>query len=97
VYFEYPSETFEELAIELPPGMQAEGLPINQKVDAGAVTYQLATRMDGNILRITRSRHIGAYRISVAQYHVLRRYFENVLAEDSRQVTMRKAGPPPAN
>ena len=92
VYFEFPTETFEEIAIEVPPDMQAEGLPVNEKVDAGAVTYQLTARSDGNVLRITRSRRIGAYNISVGQYPILRKYFESVLAEDSRQVTMRKAG-----
>ena len=96
VYFEYPTETFEETTIELPPDMQAEGLPVNDKVDAGAVTYQLTAKSDGGILRITRSRRIGAYNISVAQYPILRKYFENVLVEDSRQVTIRKTGIPAA-
>ena len=92
VYFEFPTDSFEEIAIELPPGMQAEGLPVNDKVDAGAVTYQLVANSDGSVLRITRSRRIGAYKIGVGQYQVLRKYFENVLAEDSRQVAIRKAG-----
>jgi Domain of Unknown Function with PDB structure (DUF3857) len=92
VYFEFPTDSFEEIAIELPPGMQAEGLPVNDKVDAGAVTYQLVAKSDASVLRITRSRRIGAYNIGVGQYQVLRKYFENVLAEDSRQVAIRKAG-----
>jgi len=96
VYFEFPTETFEEIAIELPPGMQAEGLPINDKVDAGAVTYQLVAKTDGSVLRVTRSRRIGAYSVSVGQYPALRKYFENVLAEDSRQVAIRKAATPSA-
>jgi Domain of Unknown Function with PDB structure (DUF3857) len=96
VYFEYPTETLEEIAIELPPDMQAEGLPVNDKVDVGAVTYQLAAKSDGNVLRITRSRRIGAYKISVGQYPILRKYFESVLSEDSRQVAIRRAGIPPA-
>ena len=94
VYFEFPTESFEEIAIELPPDMQAEGLPVNEKVDAGAVTYQLVAKSDGNVLRITRSRRIGAYKISVGQYPILRKYFQNVLTEDSRQVAIRKTGMP---
>jgi hypothetical protein len=94
VYFEFPSESYEEIAIELPPGMQAEGLPLNDKVDAGAVTYQLAAKSDGSVLRVTRSRRIGTYNVSVGQYQILRKYFENVLTEDSRQVTIRKVVTP---
>lgn len=97
VYFEFPSESYEEVAIELPPGMQAEGLPVNDKVDGGAVTYQLVAKSEGSVLRITRSRRIGAYSVSVGQYPFLRRYFENVLVEDSKQVTIRKAVRPAAN
>jgi hypothetical protein len=96
VYFEFPSESYEEIAIELPPGMQAEGLPLNDKVDSGAVTYQLVAKSDGSVLRVTRSRRIGTYNVSVGQYPILRKYFENVLAEDSRQVTIRKAVTPAA-
>jgi len=96
VYFEFPTESFEEIAIELPPGMRAEGLPLNEKADAGAVTYQLVARSDGSVMRITRSRRIGAYSVAVREYQVLRKYFENVLAEDSRQVTIRKAVSPVA-
>lgn len=92
VYFEFPTETFEEIAIELPPGMQADGLPVNDKVDVGAVTYQLVAKSDGSAVRITRSRRIGAYNVAVGQYQILRKYFENVLSEDSRQVAIRKAG-----
>jgi hypothetical protein len=96
VYFEFPSESYEEIAIELPPGMQVEGLPVNDKVDAGAVTYQLVAKSDGSVLRVTRSRRIGAFSFSAGQDQALRKYFENVLTEDSRQVTIRKAVTPPA-
>ena len=96
VYFEFPTESYEEIAIELPPGMQVEGLPVNDKVDAGAVTYQLVAKSDGSVLRVTRSRRIGAFSVSVGEYQNLRKYFENVLTEDSRQVTIRKAVTPAA-
>jgi len=96
VYFEFPSESYEEIAIELPPGIQVEGLPVNDKVDAGAVTYQLVAKSDGSVLRITRSRRIGVFSVSVREYQNLRKYFENVLTEDSRQVTIRKAVTPAA-
>lgn len=97
MYFEFPSESFEDVEIELPPGMQAEGLPVNDKVDGGAITYQLVAKSDGGVLQITRSRRIGAYSVSVGQYPFLRKYFQNVLVEDSKQVTIRKAPAPAAN
>ena len=91
VYFEYPYEIYEDITIELPTGMQAENLLENRKVDQGSVTYEFAAKSEGNALRVKRARRLGAYLISVEQYPNLLMYFNQVLAGDAQQVTLRKA------
>jgi len=91
VYFDYQYETYEDIKIELPAGMQAEGLPGNKKVVQGAVSYEFVAKSEGNLLQITRVRRTGAYMINVAQYPNLRKYFDQVLAGDSQQVVLRRA------
>jgi hypothetical protein len=90
VYFEYPYEIYDDIRIELPAGMQAEGLPENKKVDQNAVTYEFTAKNEGNLLRLSRARRVGAYLISVEQYANLRMHYNQVLAGDSQLVTLRK-------
>ncbi len=90
VYFDYPFESYEDIRIELPAGMQAEGLPESKKVIQGVVSYEFAAKSEGNLLQITRARRMGAYMINLTQYPSLRQYFDQVLAGDSQQVMLRR-------
>ena len=88
IYFEYPYEVYEDMHIELPPGMRAEGLPKEKKADRGAVKYDFEVQQDGTGLQIKRTRLVHGCYIPLEQYANLRSYFDEVLAGDTQQVTL---------
>jgi Domain of Unknown Function with PDB structure (DUF3857)/Transglutaminase-like superfamily len=88
IYFSYPQETQEEVAIELSPGMQVESLPSAKKADEKAAYYDLSAVKDGNTIRISRNLRLHAYLFERQQYPVLRAFYSGVLAGDSQQATL---------
>jgi hypothetical protein len=88
IYFNYPQETYEEVELELPAGMQAESLPATKKADQGAVYYEFSTVKEGNTLRMTRKWRVSGELVRQEQYPILRGFYERVLAGDSQQATL---------
>ena len=88
IYFSYPQETYEEVKLELPAGMQAESLPTAKKADQGAAYYEFSTEREGNKLRMTRTWRISNSLVKQEQYLILRGFYERVLAGDSQQGTL---------
>ena len=77
IYFDYPFETYEEVQIELPPGLQVEGLPGTQKTDQ-AVVLELDVKQEGNRLRATRARRINALGFTLDEYSAVRYHYGKV-------------------
>ncbi len=94
MYFEYPWETYEDVKVELPPGMQMESLPGASKVDRGATIYQSTAEKQGNVLQLKRTLKMAAYYVAAERYPVLRQFYEQVRAGDEQQVVL-KSGPAP--
>jgi transglutaminase-like putative cysteine protease len=94
VYFEYPWETYEDVRVVLPPGMQMESLPGASKVDRGATIYQSTAEKQGNVLQLKRTLKMAAYYVAAERYPVLRQFYEQVRAGDEQQAVL-KSGPPP--
>lgn len=88
IYFSYPQETYEEVKLELPAGMQAESVPGPQKADQGAVYYEFSTVKEGNMLRMTRTWRVSGDFVRQEQYPFLRGFYGRVLAGDSQQATL---------
>jgi Domain of Unknown Function with PDB structure (DUF3857) len=90
IYFEYPYEVYEDIHIELPPGIQIGGLPPEKKAERGVVKYYFSVKKDGENLEIKRTKLVQAVLMGVDQYPALRAYFDQVLAGDSQQVTLKQ-------
>ncbi len=90
IYFEYPYEVYEDIHIELPPGIQTESLPPEKKAERGVVKYYFSVKKDGNNLEIKRTKLVQAVLMGVDQYPALRAYFDQVMAGDSQQVTLKQ-------
>jgi hypothetical protein len=88
IYFGYPQETYEEVKVELPGGMQVESLPAAKKADQGAAYYEFSAEREGNTLRMKRAWRISSYYVRQQQYPILRGFYEQVLAGDSQQATL---------
>ncbi len=88
IYFSYPQETYEEVRLELPAGMQAESLPVARKADQGAAYYEFSTEKEGDTLRVTRTWRISSYFVKQQQYPILKGFYERVMTGDSQQATL---------
>jgi Domain of Unknown Function with PDB structure (DUF3857)/Transglutaminase-like superfamily len=91
VYFGYPHESYEEVRIELPPGIEVESLPANTKTDQGAVYYELSPKKEGTTIEIMRTMRISGSLYSLAQYSKLSSFYAHVLEGDGCQAALRVA------
>ncbi len=88
IYFSYPQETYEDVKLELPPGMQTESLAADKKADQGAAYYEFSTKKEGHTLRMTRALRLSGYFFKQQQYPILRGFYEQVLAGDAQQIVL---------
>ena len=97
VYFGYPRESYEEVRLELPAGIEVESLPANAKADQGAVYYELSSKKDGTTIQIMRTFRISGSLYTLDQYSKLSSFYDRVLEGDGRQAALRVAEAPNPN
>jgi hypothetical protein len=96
IYFGYPHESYEEVRIELPAGMDVESLPTDTKADQGAFYYEFSSRKDGNLLRMMRTFRVSGYFFVPGQHKNVSQFYSRLLEGDSQQAALRgieAAGP----
>jgi hypothetical protein len=91
VYFEFPAEVYDEVKIDLPAGVEIESVPHNQKIEAGTAHYELMLAREANSLGVNRQFKIASYFVPVDRYPALRRFYENVHANDDQQAVLKPA------
>jgi hypothetical protein len=89
VYFGYPHESYDEVRLELPAGIEVESLPANAKADQGAVYYELSAKKDGNTIEMMRTFRISGSLYRLDQYAKLSSFYDRVLEGDGRQAALR--------
>jgi hypothetical protein len=90
IYFGYPQESYEEVKLELPPGMQPESIPDGKRTDQGAAFYEFSIEKEGNTLRIKRVWRLATYFIKQEQYPLLKVFYGRVMSGDSQSATLRR-------
>jgi hypothetical protein len=96
IYFGYPHESYEEVRIELPAGIDVESLPADTKADRGAFYYEFSSKKDGNLLEMTRTFRVSGYFYALEQYNNVSQFYSRMLEGDSQQAALRglqAAGP----
>jgi hypothetical protein len=96
IYFGYPHELYEEVRIELPPGIDVESLPGDLKADQGAFYYESSSKKDGNLLQMSRTFRVSGAFYALEQYKNVSQFYSRVLEGDSQQAALRgleTAGP----
>ena len=88
IYFTYPHESYEEVRLELPDGMQVESLPSPRKTDQNALYYEFSNNADGNVIRFNRTLRFNGYVFDRQQYPRVRAFYDRVMAGDSQQATL---------
>jgi hypothetical protein len=96
IYFGYPHESYEEVRIELPPGIDVESLPANTKADQGAFYYEFSSKKDGNLLEMMRAFRVSGYFYATDQYKNVSQFYSKVLQGDSQQAALRGSEVPGA-
>lgn len=93
VYFDYPTESYEEVKLKLPPGMQVESLPATTRIERGPAVYESSASKQGNAVELKRMLKMGIYYLPAANYPALRQFYEQVRAGDEQQTVLKPAPP----
>jgi hypothetical protein len=89
IYFGYPHESYEEVRIELPTGIDVESLPADTKADQGAFYYESSAKKDGNLLQLLRTFRVSGYFFVQGQHKNVSQFYSRVLEGDSQQAALR--------
>jgi len=88
IYFEFLSQTVDDVTIALPTGWQITGLPKPESHDLHAVDYALSSENMNGALHMTRKLDINSLTIDQKYYPPLRAFFQKVRASDEQQVVV---------
>lgn len=91
VYFDYPTESYEEVRLELPPAMQIESLPSTTRIERGTTVYESSASKQGNSVQLKRMLKMAAYYVPADRYSALRQFYEQVRAGDEQQAVLKLA------
>jgi hypothetical protein len=97
IYFEYPSEKVDDVAITLPEGWQVGSLPPEQNQEVQVIGYALKADNDKQTLHLTRKLRIDAVLIDTKYYGSLRSFFETVRKGDGQQIVLQPAAASSSN
>jgi Domain of Unknown Function with PDB structure (DUF3857) len=88
VYFEYPYEKADDIAIELPLGWQVKSIPAAQDQGGKVVHYVLKVDATPGSLRLTRKVSINLKLVDAKLYPTLRDFFQLVRTVDGAQIVL---------
>lgn len=89
VYFDYPSESYEEVRLELPPAMQIESLPATTRIERGPTVYESSASKQGSLVELKRMLKMTVYYVPADRYSALRQFYEQVRAGDEQQAVLK--------
>jgi hypothetical protein len=92
VYFHYPYEEIDDVALELPKGYHLESLPKPHSIPSSAFgKYDLSAEDRSGVLHLNRQLVIQTLLIPVAYYPSLREFFNAVRSGDENQLVIQSA------
>jgi len=91
VYFHYPYEELDDIKLRVPSGYKVESMPKPQKVDLGAVSYEITATAQGDTVEMKRHLAEKGLVFSRENYAVLRSFFGTVKTYDNAQMVLQNA------
>jgi hypothetical protein len=88
IYFDYPHEKADDVAIELPAGWRVSSVPMAQDQNAHVVRYILKVEDNPGALRLTRKLTIDVLLLDPKYYGALRNFFQAVRTGDGEQIVL---------
>jgi len=93
VYFDYPTESYEEVKLELPLGLQIESLPSTTRIERGPTVYESTSTKQGNVVDLKRTLKMAAYYVPADRYPALKQFYEQIRAADEQQAVLKLIPP----
>ena len=91
IYFQYRYEELDDIRLRLPSGYRVESMPKPQKVDLGAVSYEISATAQGDTVEMKRHLAEKGLAYSLENYSVLRSFFSIVRTNDNAQMVLQNA------
>src|SRR5579875_105259 len=88
IYFSYPYEEVDDVTVHAPAGYGIDGLPKAQKMDLGAVSYDITPAGQGNIVEVKRHLIIKGILFDKKSYPTFRAFFGAVRTYDDAQMVL---------
>jgi hypothetical protein len=88
LYFMFPHQNTDEVAIELPPGWQASSVPKARTADIKVATYNSSAQVTGGMLSIKRELVLNTIIIQQKHYAQVRDFYQTVRAGDEDQIVI---------
>jgi hypothetical protein len=92
VYFDYPSETVDDITIQLPLLLQVAAVPAPVQQKNVFAQYEIACEKADGGLHCRRHAALAGFYFPVPSYTALRAFFENVKTGDEQQIILEGAG-----
>ena len=88
IYFEFPFQQEDDVAISLPAGWQVSSLPPAMNQDGRVVLYSLKAENEKGIVRLTRKLNVDLLLLDPKYYAALRNFFQVVRTGDEAQIVL---------
>jgi hypothetical protein len=88
VYFTFPYQHTDEIAIELPPGWQVSSVPEARKSDVIVATYSSSAQATGSTLTLKRELALKTILVQPKFYDTIYSFYQTVRAGDDDQVVV---------
>jgi len=97
IYFEYPYQEVDDIAVQLPVDWQVSSVPPPQSEDKHTVAYKLNVEANNGALHLTRELDINVLALDQKSYPALRNFFQKVRTGDEQQIILQPALPTTSN
>jgi hypothetical protein len=93
LYFTFPYQHTDEIAIELPPGWQVSSVPKARADDIKVATYNSSAQTTGGALTMKRELALKTILVQQRFYSQVRDFYQAVRAGDEDQVVIMPGAP----
>jgi hypothetical protein len=90
IYFDFPYQRLDDIAVELPAGTKVASLPTNHKVAAstGVYSYEFSAESHDNLVHLSRNLSINMLLVEAKYYPELRNFYQSVRTADEEQIVV---------
>ena len=96
LYFAFPYQHTDEVAIELPPGWQVSSVPKPRSTDIKVAAYNTSAQATGTTLNMKRQLKLNTIILQTKFYEQIRDFYQAVRAGDEDQIVVTPGAPPSA-